>query len=271
MTDTKTYIQKLEEFNPLKESIVRSAVQALQIPLGSRGLDAGCGIGYQSLILADEVGPSGHVTGLDLSAEFLLCAEKIVEKSDLSDRITFREGNVNNLPFENNAFDWVWSADCVGYPTAENPVSLLRELARVVKPGGSLTILAFSSQQLLPGHSLLEARLNATCSAYIPFLKGKKPQQNFLRALGWFREVGLEDLTVHTFVKDVHAPLRENIQTALISLYFMLWGERQPEVSEGDWEEFQRLCQPDSPDCLLNLRDYYAFFTYSMFSGKVPE
>jgi len=271
MTDTKTYIQKLEECNPLRESIVRSAVRALQLPLGSKGLDAGCGIGYQALILADEVGPSGHVTGLDLSPEFLLCAERIVKKSGLSERISFREGNVNSLPFENNTFDWVWSADCVGYPTADKPVSLLRELIRVVKPGGSIAILAFSSQQLLPGYPLLEARLNATCSAYVPLLKGKRSQQNFLRALGWFREAGLEDLAVHTFVKDVHAPLCENIQTALISLIFMLWGERQPEVSEEDWEEFQRLCQPDSPDCLLNLQDYYAFFTYSMFSGKVPK
>jgi len=270
MPDIGTFIKKAEEFNPLKEPIVRSAVQALQIPLGSKGLDAGCGIGYQSLLLADEVGLSGHVTGLDLSPEFLLYAERIVEKSGLSERISFREGDVNSLPFEKNTFDWLWSADCVGYPTAEKSVSLLRELVRVVKPGGSLAILAYSSQQLLPGYPLLEARLNATCSAYIPLLKGKDSQQNFLRALGWFREAGLEDLAVHTFVKDVYAPLSKNIQMALSSLIFMLWGERQPEVSKGDWEEFQCLCQPDSPDYLLNLPDYYAFFTYSMFCGKVP-
>ena len=37
------------------------------------------------------------------------------------------------------------------------------------------------------------------------------------------------------------------------------------------WAEFQRLCQPDSPDFILNLPDYYAFFTYTMFYGKVPR
>jgi demethylmenaquinone methyltransferase/2-methoxy-6-polyprenyl-1,4-benzoquinol methylase len=38
-----------------------------------------------------------------------------------------------------------------------------------------------------------------------------------------------------------------------------------------DMLEYQRLCQPDSADFILNLPDYYAFFTYKMFQGKVPE
>jgi hypothetical protein len=57
----------------------------------------------------------------------------------------------------------------------------------------------------------------------------------------------------------------------LVSLFQMLWGEQQPEVSQEDWAEYQRLCQPESPEFILNLSDYYAFFTYSMFRGKVPE
>jgi hypothetical protein len=56
-----------------------------------------------------------------------------------------------------------------------------------------------------------------------------------------------------------------------MSLFAMLWGTPQPEVTPADWAEYQRLCQPGSPDCILNPPDYYAFFTYSMFHGKVPE
>ena len=271
MNETENYIRQLKEFDALKEPIVRSAIQALKLPLGSQGLDVGCGIGLQSFLLADEVGPSGHVVGLDLSPEFILYGKKSVEKAGLSERISFREGDLNNLPFEKDTFDWIWSADCVGYPVTEKPVSLIKELSRVVKPGGRLAILAYSAQQLLPGYPLLEARLNATCSAYIPYLKGKKSQQNFLRALGWFREAGLEGLSVFTFVKEVYAPLSEDIKSALSSLFFMLWGERQPEVAEADWSEFLRLCRPDSQDCLLNQNDYYGFFTYSMFCGTIPQ
>ena len=71
----------------------------------------------------------------------------------------------------------------MGYPAGEL-VPLLKELARVVRPGDSVAILAWSSQQLLPGYPLLEARLNATCSGLTRFLKRKRPESHFLRALG---------------------------------------------------------------------------------------
>ena len=270
MTDPNSYITMAIRANPLREPMLREAIHALKLSPGSQGLDAGCGIGLQALLLAEAVGPTGHVTGLDISREFLLYAKNIVESSPLSGRITFKEGDLNKLPFDDNTFDWIWSVDCVGYPTEENPLSTLKELARVVKPGGSVAILGWSSQMLLPGHPLLEARLNATCSSYIPYVKGKKPESNFLSALGWFRELGLEDLTTRTFVDEINAPLSDDIRTALISFFEMLWGELQPEVSEEDWAEYQRLCNPDSPDFILDRQDYYAFYTYSMFQGRIP-
>lgn len=271
MTDTNTYIKQLKETNPLREPILREVIQTLKLPPGSRGLDAGCGIGLQSLLLAEAVGPAGHVIGLDISSDFLLHAEKIVRKTDMSEQISFQEGDVGKLPFDDDTFDWIWSVDCVGYPVEENPLPLLRELGRVVKPGGTVAILAWSSQQLLPGYPLLEARLNATCSALIPFVNGKSPESNFLRALGWLQEVGFKEPTTRTFVGDVQAPLSDDIRIAFISFFQMLWGEPQSEVSQEDWAEYQRLCLPDSPDFILNTPDYYAFFTYSMFQGKVAK
>jgi demethylmenaquinone methyltransferase/2-methoxy-6-polyprenyl-1,4-benzoquinol methylase len=50
----------------------------------------------------------------------------------------------------------------------------------------------------------------------------------------------------------------------------MLWGERQPDVSDEDWQEYRRLCQPDSPDFIVDEPGYYAFFTYSVFRGNAP-
>jgi len=271
MADRNSYVDMAIKANPLREPMLREAIQALEIPPGSQGLDAGCGIGLQAMLLAEAVGPDGHVTGLDISDEFLLHAKDIVGRSAFSERIAFRQGDVHKLLFDNDTFDWVWSADCVGYPNEDNPVPVLKELARVVKPGGILAILAWSSQMLLPGYPLLEARLNATCSSYIPYVQGKKPEFNFLRALGWFKEAGLKNLAAQTFVDEAHAPLNDDVRTALVSFFEMLWGEPQPGVSEEDRAEYQRLCSPDSKDFILERPDYYAFFTYSMFSGKVPR
>ena len=270
MPDTNEYVQRLRESNPLRGPYLRAAIQALRFPVGTRGLDAGCGIGLQVPLLVEAVGSAGHVTGLDLSPEFLVHAERIAEEAGLSGQVSFREGDVRRLPFDDNAFDWAWSADCVGYAPLE-PLPLVEELARVVKPGGTVAILVWSSQMLLPGHPLLEARLNATSSGIAPFVKGKRPELHFFRALGWFRDAGLDELTAQTFVGDAQAPLSDEIREALISLFQMRWVNVESELSEEGWVEYQRLCEPESSDFVLNLPDYYAFFTESLFHGKVAK
>jgi SAM-dependent methyltransferase len=240
------------------------------LPHGSHGLDAGCGIGLQAFLLAEAIGAEGRVTGMDIMPELLAHAEDLAAKAGLSERVIFRTGDVSCLPFEEDCFDWAWSADCIGYPAGEL-APLLQELMRVVRPGGRVILLGWSSQQLLPGYPLLEARLNATCSGYIPFLKEKSPEVNFLRAHSGFRSVGLEQITIQTLVGDVRAPLHSGERTALTSLFQMLWGTPQPEVSMQDWAEYQRLCTPNSPDFIPDIPDYYAFFTYTIFRGKVPK
>jgi ubiquinone/menaquinone biosynthesis C-methylase UbiE len=269
LTETELYIQRLLETNPLRKPLLRSIIQSLPIPQGSRGIDAGCGIGLQCQLLLEAAGAEGHVMGLDLLPELLAYATRMIEQAGLSGRIMFRQGSVNRVPFEADSFDWAWSADCIGYPAGDlSP--LLDELIRVVKPGGSLFLLGWSSQQLLPGYPLLEARLNSTCSGYLPFLKDKCPEQNFMRALAAFRRAGLEEVLAQTFVADVCAPFRPAEKTALLSLFEMLWGTPQPEVSAENSEEYRQLCNPHSPEFILNLPDYYGFFTYTVFQGRVP-
>jgi demethylmenaquinone methyltransferase/2-methoxy-6-polyprenyl-1,4-benzoquinol methylase len=254
--------------NPLREPVLRSANQALELPLGSRGLDAGCGIGLQALLLAEAVGPSGHVTGLDLSPGHLRHAEGVVEEAGLSERISFQEGDVNKIPFDDDTFDWAWSVDCVGYAPME-PLRPLKELARVVRPGGTVALLAWSSEKLLPGYPQLEARLGATSSGIAPFVQGKKPELHFSRALGWFRGAGLEEPMARTFAGTVHAPLTTELRKALMALFEMRWPGVESELTHGDRAEYRRLCLPESPDLILDHPDYYAFFTYSMFHGRV--
>ena len=270
VSDMDTVAHKLYLSDFLREPVIRSAIQALQLPSGSRGLDAGCGIGSHTLLLAEAVAPAGHVTGLDLSPEFLVHARERAKTSSLWNHVSFQEGNVNRLPFDDDTFDWVWSSDCVGYPVGES-LPLLKELARVVKSGGSVAILGWTSQQLLPGYPLVEARLNASSSWIATIGKGSRPESHFLRMLGWFRKAGLEGPKARTFVGDVHAPLSDDIRSALLMFFKMLWEEPQSEVAQEDRAEYQRLCQPASPDLILNLPDYYAFFTYSMFRGKVAK
>jgi demethylmenaquinone methyltransferase/2-methoxy-6-polyprenyl-1,4-benzoquinol methylase len=261
---------KHQYLSNLREPVVHSAIQALQFPPGSRGLDVGCGIGSHTLLLAEAVLPAGHITGLDSSPEQLAYAREAAKESELSKHVSFQEGDMNKLPFEDDTFDWVWSMDCAGYAPVE-PLPLIRGLVRVVKPRGRIAILAWSSQQLLPGYPSLEARINATSAGIAPFVNVESPEKHFLRALGWFRDAGMEALTAQTFVGTVQAPLSDDVREELLSLFRMRWPGVQSEIKQEDWAEFQRLCQSESPDFILNLPDYYAFFTYSLFSGEVPS
>lgn len=268
MSDSDNLVEMGYAFHHLRKPVFRSAIQTMQLPDGSCGLDAGCGIGLQTLMLAEAVGAAGHVTGLDLSAESLEHARDIARRAGMTERVSFQEGNVKQLPFDDNSFDWAWSVDCVGCAPIE-PLPLVKELARVVKPGGRVAILAWSSEKLLPGYPLLEAQLSTTSAGIAPFVKGKHPTTHFLRGLGWFRDVGFEDCTANTFVDDAFAPLSEDCRKALTSLFEMRWLGVQSELTPAAWDEYQRVCLPGSPDFILDCLDYYAFFTYSMFQGRV--
>ena len=79
----------------------------------------------------------------------------------------------------------------------------------------------------------------------------------------------MEEITARTFVGDVCAPLSREIRSALTALIEMRWVDVEAELSKWDWAKFQRLCMPGSPEFILDIVDYYAFFTYSMFRGRV--
>jgi ubiquinone/menaquinone biosynthesis C-methylase UbiE len=253
-----------------RESMIRSAIKVLELPSGSTGLDAGCGIGLQALLLSEVIGDNGHVTGLDLSPESLKIAREITSQVGLSSRVFFQKGDVSRLPFEDNSYDWAWSMDCIGYAPME-PLPLIEELKRVTKPGGIIAIAAWSSEHLLSGYPILEAKLQSTSAGISPFTVRKNPNLHFLRALGWLKEAGLENTIVKTFAGNMYAPLKEYERESLIALFKMRWPGIKNELSEQDYADYQRLCLPDSPEFIVNDPDFYAFFTYSMFTSRVPK
>ena len=152
-----------------------------------------------------------------------------------------------------------------------DPLHLVIEMTRVVRPGGTVALLAWSSETLLPGHPRLAARLRATPAGLAPFAVGKPPELHFLRALGWFCEVGLEDYQAHTFAGTAHAPLSEDMRAALVALFEMRWPGVEEKLVPEDQALYRRLCLPDSPQFIVDRPDYCTFFTYTVFCGRVPE
>ncbi|MBU2548930.1 MAG: class I SAM-dependent methyltransferase [Proteobacteria bacterium] len=264
------YADQLAKSHFLREKLLVEAIGRLGPSPGSRGLDAGCGIGLPALLLARAVGPSGRVVGLDASEELLDCARRLADRSGLAERLDFRQGDINHPPFEPASFDWLISIDCAGYAPSESPAFLIENLTRLVRPGGWLAVMAWTSQQLLPGHPELEARLNATRAGLAPFRPFDPPSRHFLNGLGWFRQAGLDDARAKTLIGEASSPLSPDLREALLSLFDMRWGRAGSELPEDIRREYEKLVRPDSPGFILDRTDYYAFFTYTLFQGRVP-
>jgi ubiquinone/menaquinone biosynthesis C-methylase UbiE len=270
------YAQRLAEIEPLRQPAILAAISALGVAPGSRGLDVGCGIGLHTCLLAERAGAEGHVTGLDRSPAFVHLATQRAEEAGWGGRLAFEVGDLTALEYEDDTFDWLWCNDAL-WPGPEregcltdDPVPVVRDFARVVRPGGTVALVYWSSQRLLPGYPGLEARLSATSQTYAPFSEGMRPGQHCMRATGWLEAAGLTDVSARTFVAEVQAPLDPVIRRALEATIEMFWGQAQDELSAEDWALFRRLRRSDSPDCLLDAADYYAFLTYTLFSGRVP-
>jgi SAM-dependent methyltransferase len=268
MVDSSRTVQLLRDADRLRGPAIASAIAALHLPQASHGLDAGCGIGSHFDLLLRAISPGGRLTGLDASSDLLALAEEEARRLGVPERVSFQEGDVKDLPFEDDSFDWALSVDCVGFIPGD-PVEMLRGLARVVRPGGSVGLLLWSSQQLLPGYPYLEARLNGTRAGTAPATPDWPPQRHPLRSIGWMARAGLREATARTFLVDLQAPLHESEKSALASLIEMRWGNPETELSRSELEVFNRLKDRSNPDSIVNSGDYFGFFTYSLFQGVV--
>ena len=104
---------------------------------GERVLDVGSGAGTDSLVAAQMVGPQGHVTGIDMTPEMLAKARAAAAEMRAAN-VEFVEGEVERLPFPDEAFDVVISNGVIDLIPDKDAV--FGELFRVLVPGGRLQI-----------------------------------------------------------------------------------------------------------------------------------
>lgn len=101
-----------------------------RVPAGADVLEVAPGPGY----LAIELARTGDytVTGLDVSTSFVEMARQKAAEAGV--QIDFRHGNVSAMPFENESFDFI--VCCAAFKNFSDPVGALREMHRVLRPGG---------------------------------------------------------------------------------------------------------------------------------------
>lgn len=106
-------------------------------PAGSRVLEAGCGVGAQTVTLARN-SPKAAITSVDVSEASLAEASRRVAAAGLSN-VEFQQADIFNLPFGPRAFDHVFV--CFLLEHLARPVEALRILKNLIKDGGTITVI----------------------------------------------------------------------------------------------------------------------------------
>jgi SAM-dependent methyltransferase len=139
----------------------------LAMPPSARILEVGCGTGAMLRALARRGDFTGRALGVDHSGSFIEAARKFAQVENVSDRLTFLVGDAHRLDFPSETFDVVIAHTLISHVTA--PLVVLGEMARVVRPGGTVVIfdgdyasLTYAFPDHGFGHQMDVALANAT-------------------------------------------------------------------------------------------------------------
>ncbi|WP_436372687.1 demethylmenaquinone methyltransferase [Cytobacillus sp. BC1816] len=126
----------------------KDTMKKMNVQKGSKALDVCCGTADWSIALAEAVGESGKVVGLDFSKNMLKIGEEKIKDRKLT-QVELVHGNAMELPFADNSFDYV----TIGFGLRNVPdyLQVLKEMHRVAKPGG-IAVCLETSQPTLFGY-----------------------------------------------------------------------------------------------------------------------
>ncbi len=159
---------------------------------GMRLLDAGCGPGTITVGLARAVHP-GEVIGIDLSEEVLTQAREHAASENVGN-VTFTFGDVYQLDYEDGTFDVIYANQLLQHLT-DQPLAL-REMRRILKPGGLLAIRETDYATMAPSPKFPEFAEWSRLYHDVAYRNGAEPDagRNMTR---WAWEAGFADYELH--------------------------------------------------------------------------
>lgn len=128
----------------------KKTVRAVAELMPKRILDVATGTADLAIALSETTATS--IVGCDISEGMMEIGKKKVAKKGLSNLISFKLGDSERLPFEDNTFDATTIS--FGIRNVENPLQGLKDINRVLRPGGKIFVLEFSQPQSFPAKQL---------------------------------------------------------------------------------------------------------------------
>jgi arsenite methyltransferase len=204
--------------------------EALGAQPGDRVLDVGCGPGFYSRELLDQVGQEGSVTGVDQSPQMLAVARR---RSEGFGNARFEEGDATSLPVPSDSFDRALSVQVLEY-VADTPTALA-EIHRALRPGGRVVIWDVD-WAAVSWHSENAARMDRVLKAWDEHLAHASLPRSLAPSL---RAAGFEDVRMdgHAFAT---AELSEETYGGAALPVIERYVRQQGSADVDAWAEEQR-------------------------------
>jgi arsenite methyltransferase len=226
--------------------------EALGARTGEHILDVGCGPGFYSRELLDQVGPDGSVTGVDQSPQMLAVARR---RSEEFGNARFEEGDATALPVDSEKFDRALSVQVLEY--VKDIPAALSEIHRALRPGGRVVIWDVD-WATLSWHSEDPDRMARVLSTWDEHLAHPSLPR---RLTAWLRAAGFEDVRMdgHAFTT---AELSEETYGGAALPVIERYVRQQGSPDVDAWAEEQR--------ALGERGEFYFACMQFCFSGMKP-
>jgi SAM-dependent methyltransferase len=213
--------------------LTRALIEQARIAPGQSVLDVAGGSGEPSLTIAQAVGPTGFVMCTDAIAEMVAVAEREALARGLKN-MQFRQCTADSLPFADESFDVAVSR--LGVMFFPDPVAAVREMLRVIKPGGRVALAVWGKSELNPYSYVV----TGVVSRYVPAVPVAPDAPDAFRfaepgkLAGVLNDAGGIDVTQRVVKFDMAAPLSPE----------EFWDMRS-EISESLREKLKTLSSED--------------------------
>jgi len=261
-------IDRLQLHYRAKKTEYEATLRSVGLKKGWKVLDAGCGVGSFLPLMAELVGKDGHISAIDLAPENIEYVESLVAEKEFSCSIEPRVGNVLSLPYEDNTFDAIWSANVIQYLTEEELGLCLSEAYRVIRPGGLVAVkeVDVSIMQYQPLDPVLVQHVFEAGRGQFTQVEG------YFRAIRlptWVRATGFINIRPKTTLYERWHPLSP-IEQEFIgnNLAYVASLAEKVEITEEEKEIWREIGK--APGHLMEHPDFYFRTMHVLVVGQKP-